>query len=72
MICTDCHREIEVGDRYIKGTVSEHLGRDVEPEIGDLLVEILGTGDGEQLVYCMDCTVPGGDLLPETYYGDEA
>ena len=77
MICADCKRELEIGDRYIEGDASDYLKQDVNPEIGSILADILvgndkldGAANG-RIVYCEDCTVTGGDFRLQTYYGDE-
>lgn len=71
MICAGCKRELEIGDHYIEGTPSEILGEDVDPELGGLVTEIMGSGHGDKIVYCEGCTVEGGDFLFSTYYGDQ-
>lgn len=77
MICAGCRRELEIGDQYIQGTAGDYLHQDVDPEIGSLLADILG-GNGaldgaanSKIIYCEDCTEPGGDFRFSTYYGDE-
>jgi hypothetical protein len=70
MKCSDCNRELEVGDRYIEDSASAFLGRDADPEIDGLIADILG-GTGGKVVYCEDCTQEGGHWKLNTVYGDE-
>lgn len=35
-----------------------------------LMAMVLG-GSGGKIIYCGDCTKPGGDYLWETYYGGD-
>lgn len=70
MNCAGCHREIEVGDRYIEDTASGFTNGDASPEVDGLIAEIMGGRDGK-VFFCDDCTVEGGDYLFETFYGDE-
>lgn len=75
--CADCRRRLEVGDRYIEGTASDYIEKDVEPEIASLMADILGGDDsldgstGGRIIHCVDCTKPGGKFVLKTYYGDE-
>ena len=69
MICAGCQRELEPGDQYIAGQASEYVGKPESAEIDDLMAEILG--DGKRIIYCEDCTEPGGDFKFATYYGDD-
>lgn len=75
MICAGCRRELEVGDHYIIGTTAEMMhGRGAETKdafVEGLVAEILGGGQTGQIIYCEDCTVDGGEFLPETYWGDD-
>lgn len=71
--CAGCNRDLEVGDRYIKDSASGFLASFGSPgtaEFDDLIASVLGGASGE-IVYCEDCTAPGGDYLFETVYGDE-
>lgn len=72
MRCAGCRRDLEIGDQFIEGTAGDFMGQDVEPEIGGLMAEIMGSGNGEKIVYCEDCTQSGGDFLLSTFYGDES
>jgi len=72
-ICGGCRRELEVGDRYIEDSPAGYLGNDVSPEIDGLVADIL-SGDatlsgrsGGKVVYCEDCTEPGGHYTFQTY-----
>jgi hypothetical protein len=72
--CSDCKRQLDVGDQYIKFTVSEwaeRQGMRSMPELDDLMASIMGSDAGTDIVYCEDCTVRGGDFMLETVYGDE-
>lgn len=71
MRCADCRRELEVGDQYIEATAGEYLGKEVAPELGGLMADIFGSGRGDKIIYCEDCTVRGGDFMLNTVYGDE-
>jgi hypothetical protein len=71
MKCASCHRELEVGDEYIEGTASEYLGQDVDPGVENIMAAVFGSGRGDKIVYCEDCTQEGGDFLLSTVYGDE-
>ena len=75
MNCAGCRRQLEVGDRYIQATASEYLGveqgREATPELDGIMAEVLGSGHGDKVVYCEDCTVPGGHFRFDTVYGDE-
>jgi hypothetical protein len=71
MKCFDCHRELEVGDRYIKAPASVFAGvSNSNTETDDIIADIFG-GVGGEVVFCEDCTVDGGDFALETVYGDE-
>lgn len=74
MRCFGCNREIEVGDHYIEDKASGFLGHDptaTDMEVDNLIGELFsGRADGK-VVFCTDCTQPGGDYKFETYYGDE-
>lgn len=70
MKCADCQRELEPGDRYIKDTPSGYIDTEADPMIDGLISEIMG-GSGGELIYCEDCTEPGGKYLFDTVYGDE-
>lgn len=69
MRCGGCNRELEVGDRFIKATPAEFMGRKPS-SVDGLVAEMLG-GVGGQMAYCEDCTQEGGDFMLETFYGDE-
>jgi hypothetical protein len=69
MTCAGCNRELEVGDRYIKGSASEFMGRP-DDGLNGLMADLLG-GSGGKVVYCEDCTQEGGQWKLETVYGDE-
>jgi hypothetical protein len=71
MRCAGCRSEIEVGDRYIEATASEFMGH-ADDGLDGLMAEILGSGNGDKLVYCEDCTEDGGQWHFETFYGDES
>lgn len=72
MKCAGCHHELGIGDAYIEGTASEYLGQDVDPQVGDLMAEILsGSRTGAKIVYCEDCTEEGGRFRLRSYYGDD-
>lgn len=46
-------------------------GRTGDSALDDIIAPLLG-GAGTKIVYCEDCTEPGGDYLFETFYGDES
>jgi hypothetical protein len=74
--CAECKRELEVGDHYIKFTQTEWAEREgKEPLDGfdDIFAQIMGSGYGDYIVMCEDCTVedPNG-LKLDTVYGDES
>lgn len=71
MVCAGCRRELEVGDQYIEATASEFMGHDKDG-LDDLMALVMGSGRGEQIVYCEDCTQPGGDFMFNTVHGDES
>ena len=75
MKCAGCHRELEVGDRYIKFTMSEWSEREgikVMPGLDDLFADILGSGHGDYIVHCEDCTEKTDDGWRQDFvYGDE-
>jgi hypothetical protein len=66
--CAGCNRDLEVGDRYIEDTPSGFMGEDSGHD--ELIAEILGGKDGK-IYYCDNCTIPGGEYMFETYYGDD-
>jgi hypothetical protein len=72
--CADCKRTLEVGDHYIKFTFTEWQEREgLTPVTGldDLMAQVMGSDNGDDIIYCEDCTVRGGDYLLEMVYGDE-
>jgi hypothetical protein len=71
MKCAGCRRDLEVGDHYIEATASEFMGR-ADDGLNGLMADILGSGNGDKLVYCEDCTQDGGQWRMETFYGDES
>jgi len=77
MRCADCGCDLEVGDHYIEGTASDYLHQKVDPEAESLMADIMGGhreldgASGGKIIFCEDCTRPGGDFRLETYYGDE-
>lgn len=75
MRCAGCHKELEVGDRYIRFTASEWAGREgKEPNSGldDVMAMVTGSGHGDKIVYCDDCTDTVEDgWHQDTYWGDE-
>jgi hypothetical protein len=75
MKCAGCRRELEVGDQYIQFTASEWAERNnLTPLAGmdDLMADLMGSGHGENIVYCEDCTQKAdGGWLFDTVYGDE-
>lgn len=71
MKCAGCRRELEVGDQYIEGTASEFMGRE-DDCTDDLMAMVMGSGRGEKIVYCEDCTQHGGDFMFNTVYGEES
>lgn len=75
MRCGECKRDLEVGDHYIKFTQTEWAEREgLEPIEGmdDIFAAFMGSGHGDNIVICEDCTVedPAG-LKLDTVYGDE-
>lgn len=70
MKCAGCRRELEVGDQYIEATASEFMGQD-DDGLDDLMAMVMGSDRGNMVVYCEDCTKPGGDFMLNTIYGDE-
>lgn len=77
MICADCKRELEIGDQYIEDTASGYVGAEADPTIDGLIADIFGGDDtlsggaGGKVIFCEECTVPGGDYRFITYYGDD-
>lgn len=69
MKCAGCGYVLEVGDAYLEATASEIMGG--SDALDGVLADILGSGNGEKLVYCEDCTEEGGCFKMSTYYGDE-
>ena len=71
--CAGCRREIEIGDDYIEDTPSGFMAalgdKAVIPELDDVMASVLG-GAGTKIVYCEDCTEPGGDYKFKTFHGD--
>jgi hypothetical protein len=67
--CFGCQREIEIGDRYIEDSASGFLGKPQGGEADGILADIFGDKDGK-VVFCEDCTVPGGEYMAETYWGE--
>lgn len=70
MRCAGCNRELEIGDRYITDTSSGFTKSAEDPAADEIVAMILG-GFAGKIVFCEDCTEPGGDYLYETVYGDE-
>lgn len=70
MRCFGCNRELEVGDQYIEDTASGFIGEGADASVDDLMADLFG-GSGGKVVFCEDCTAPGGEYLFETVYGDE-
>lgn len=70
MKCAGCQRELEVGDHYITDTSSGFSKLALDPDVDSIVAEILG-GVGGKIMFCEDCTEPGGDYMFETVYGDE-
>ena len=66
--CGGCHRELVAGDRYIRDTASGFLDGG-NPEFDGLISSILGGKDG-QVIYCENCTEPGGKYEYKTFIGD--
>lgn len=75
MKCAGCRAGLEVGDQFIQFTASEFFereGKDTMPELDDVFSAVMGSGHGDQLVYCEDCTQKTDDgWLLDTVYGDE-
>ena len=74
MRCAGCQRELEIGDEYIKFTLSEFAEAEGLPAVegvDGVASELFGSGFGDYIVYCTDCTVEGGEWLRDTVYGDE-
>lgn len=75
MICGDCGRQLEVGDQYIEDTASGFAKLPADPLIDGLIADIFGGdatlsgGAGGKIIFCEDCTEPGGDYRFNTYYG---
>lgn len=73
--CFGCHRELEVGELYIKDTLGGYCesetpgGSEIDAMLGELFS---GTTDGN-IIFCEDCTEKreDGRYLFETVYGDE-
>ena len=70
MICTECKKELEIGDKYIKCLPHEVANMEINPEIDNLILDLFGGHEGH-LIYCEDCTILGGQFLFDTIYGDE-
>ena len=70
MNCGGCKRELNPGDRYIRDTPSGFIDQpSLGPELEGLMAEIF-CGKGDEIVFCEDCTEPGGKYAYETYIGD--
>lgn len=76
MRCAGCRIELDVGDQFIQFTASEFFqreGKDAARELDDIFAGIMGSGKGDQIVYCEDCTQKADDgWLFDTVYGDES
>ena len=70
MRCINCDKVLKVGDRYIEDTPSGFLNEDSPAEIDSIISSVFGGTDGK-IYYCENCTVPGGDYMFSTVYGDE-
>lgn len=73
MKCAGCNKELEVGDLYIEDSPSGFMKQESEFDdlmFDDLISDILG-GSGGKIFYCENCTIPGGDYMFSTVYGDE-
>lgn len=70
MKCAGCGYVLRVGDPFLEATASEIIGG--SSELDGLLADVLGSGNGEKLVYCEDCTEEGGRFRMSTYYGEDA
>jgi len=69
--CAGCDRELEAGDRYIEDTAGGFFGVGTHPEVDTVMGELLsGRVDG-RMVFCEDCTTPGGTYEFKSYDGDE-
>jgi hypothetical protein len=67
MRCSDCKRELKVGERHIAfGTAQRHA---VVWQVA--VAHIFDLGYGDKIVCCEDCMRAGGDFQLETVYGDE-
>lgn len=75
MKCAGCGRSLEVGDRYIEFTMSEWAERKGDTALegmDDLFAEIMGSGKGDMIVYCENCTEKSSDgWRDQMVYGDE-
>ena len=63
MICIGCGRELEAGELYIEDTVSGFLKSDADPEIDDIMATIFPGPGEDKVIFCADCTEPGGDYI---------
>lgn len=68
LICAGCRRSLVPGDRYIRDKPSGFM-EIADTEFDGLIAEILG-GAGSEVIYCEDCTEPGGKYSFEIYIGD--
>ncbi len=77
MICGGCQRELVAGDRYIEDTPSGYIGKDTDPNIDALLVDLMTHNDrldgtSDHLIFCEGCTdkTREGRYHFQTYGGD--
>lgn len=74
-ICGGCQRKLKPGDRYIEDTPGGYIGKDRDPEINALLVDLMTHNDrldgtSDRLIFCEDCTETGGRYQWQTFGGD--
>jgi hypothetical protein len=71
--CFGCQRTLEVGDQYIEDTASGFTSRepDATDSAADSIMADLFGGRGGKVLFCADCTEPGGKYQFQTVHGDE-
>jgi hypothetical protein len=69
MKCFGCSRELEPGDEYIEDAASRFVGGAAESTFDGLIAKVMC--DADNVIFCTDCTVPGGEYETRTFWGDD-